>query len=241
MPKVLITGAGKRIGKHLALLFADRGFDVAIHYNSSEEGAKKTSKEIMSKGRKSIIVGADLRISEQIEVAFNRVFDEFGIPDVLINNAGIFPHKTALNELTIELWDSVLNINCRSQMLCSKVFSKVAKKGSKIVNFASLGGLEVWEQRIHYNVSKAGVIHLTKALARELAPKISVNCVCPGSIFMPDDTSVNDNFLLPENRIPMKRWGNVKDIFDAVYFFSTCSEFITGQILCVDGGYHNLR
>jgi 3-oxoacyl-[acyl-carrier protein] reductase len=241
MGLIFITGSGRRIGKGLALEFAGNGWDVIIHYNSSEKTAFETRDMIRDLGRKSIAVKADILSSKEIDNAFDLVLDNIGIPDVLVNNSGIFPDKHKLHDISDELWDDVLGINLRGAFYCSRKFSTIAKENARIVNIGSLGGLEVWKERIPYNVSKAGVIHLTKALARELAPKITVNCVCPGAILIPEEPSPTDTNLISVNRIPMERYGSVKDLYDAVNFFATCSNYITGQVISVDGGYHNAR
>jgi NAD(P)-dependent dehydrogenase (short-subunit alcohol dehydrogenase family) len=241
MPSVFITGGGKRIGKALALGFAEKGWDVAISYLQSEPSALYVIDKIKSFDRKAFAVKVDLRIKSDIEDAFNKLYNEFGIPDVLINNAGVFPDKMTLSDISQEIWEDTLDINLRSTLFTSQQYIKQAKYGGKIINIASLGGLEVWKQRIPYNVSKAGLIQLTKALARELAPNISVNAICPGSINIEDDSSDIDKTLLDINKIPMGRLGNTDDVFDAVYFFATCSQYITAQTITVDGGYHDAR
>ena len=241
MPKILITGSGRRIGRGLALEFAHKRWDVIIHYNKSGDKAMNTIKEIESLGTKAMSIKADIRNYDELKRSFEKAFENFGVPDVLMNNAGVFPERRSLSELSPDDWDDTLNINLRGQYLASRIFAGYAGAKSRIINIASIGGLEAWKQRIPYNVSKSGVIHLTKALAKELAPKITVNCICPGAILMEEEPSVHDSSMVSVERIPMKRYGNVKDIFDAVYFFATCSEYITGQVLCVDGGFHEAR
>ncbi len=181
-------------------------------------------------------VQADVQSPTAMAEAFGRAHEELGKFTVLVNNAGVFPDPTPLHEIDEAFWDMVLNTNLRSQLTASREFLKVSTgRGSRIVNFASLGGIEVWKERIPYNVSKAGVIQLTKALARELAPDIAVNAIAPGLIDIPDEPG---ELTVPAARIPMQRYGSADDIFDAVWFFSTGSPFITGQILVVDGGQH---
>jgi NAD(P)-dependent dehydrogenase (short-subunit alcohol dehydrogenase family) len=239
MPLVLITGSGRRIGKGLAIEFARKGWDVLIHYNASKESAYET-KEYIEKnfGVNVFLIEGDLAdISKSIRV-FEQFFSEVQVPNVLVNNAAIFPERKLLNEIDEELWDRTLSINLKAYLFVSKIFSKYASVGSRIVNIGSLGGIETWKGRIPYNISKAGVIQLTKSLAKELAPNIAVNCVNPGTIFIPYEPNHNDAPLVSVDKIPMQRYGTILDLFDAVYFFSTCSVFITGQVLNVDGGYH---
>lgn len=239
MPSVLITGAGRRIGKGLAIEFARKGWNAYIHYNTSSEEVTELKKYIFKNfGVKVESFSSNLvNIKSAIET-FEFFFNEVGIPDVLVNNAAIFPEKRNLNELDEDIWDRTITINLKAYLFISKIFSKYAPEGARIINIGSLGGIETWKGQIPYNISKAGVIQLTKSLAKELAPKITVNCVNPGTIYLPFEPNKIDAPLIDVHKIPMQRYGNVMDIFDAVYFFATCSNFITGQVLNVDGGYH---
>jgi len=239
MSLVLITGSGRRIGKGLAIEFARKGWDIIIHYNKSEKEAEETEKYITKNfGVKIRKFPLDLKQTKAIEKTFENVFKECGIPDVLVNNAGIFPLRSSLDELEEQVWEETIAVNLKAYLFVAKVFSKFAREGAKIINIGSLGGIETWKGRIPYNISKAGVIQLTKSLAKELAPKISVNCVNPGTIFIPYEPNQIDSPLIPPDKIPMQRYGTILDVFDAVYFFATCSNFITGQVINVDGGYH---
>jgi NAD(P)-dependent dehydrogenase (short-subunit alcohol dehydrogenase family) len=233
---VFVTGSGKRLGRSLALNFAKKGWDVVIHYFESEESAKKTKDEIIKMGQKAYLVKADLRSYSEIEMAFTNTVNEFGIPKVLINNAGVFPKAKKIFEITKDDWEDTIKLNLSAEFYTSKIFVEFARKNSKIVNISSLGAFEIWKNRIPYNVSKSAIIQLTRALARELAPFVSVNTVCPGAIYFETESSENDSAMLKANKIPMKRYATPEEIFEAVYFFSTCSNYITGQFLCVDGG-----
>ena len=241
MATVLITGSGRRLGKGLAIKFAEKSWNVIVHYNNSEKEAKRTVNDIIAIGCKAVAIKADVKSETEIINAINQGIDKLGIPDVLVNNAGVFPKKKSLQDISLDFWDNTLNTNLRGEFLFAKAFSKYAKKGSKIINIASLGGLEIWNKRIPYNVSKSAVIQLTKALARELAPDIAVNCINPGAILIEDDISKTNTNLIDVNKIPMKRYGSVQDIFEATYFFATATTYITGQVLTVDGGYHFAR
>jgi 3-oxoacyl-[acyl-carrier protein] reductase len=247
MKTVLITGAAKRIGASLAQNFAKLNWNVIIHFNNSENEAKKLSDEINSLknnelNRISEIFKADLKNENEIIELFNFSVKKFGKIDLLINNAGIFPEKNPLEKTEISFWDEIMNSNLRSQFLTSREFSKklnenFEQKTGKIINFSSLGGTQIWSEKIPYNVSKAGIIQLTKALARELAPKISVNCVCPGIVFVEEnDKDETGKIVIPASKIPMKRYANVEDIFEIVHFFATSTNYITGQIVSVSGG-----
>lgn len=238
MPNIFISGAARRIGKNLAMKFAESKYNIAIHYNESADEADNLYKEIKKIGVDCLVVKSDIRDKDELDNSFNQALDYFGSIDILINNAGVFPPKTSFGAIPDELWNDTLNINLRSIFYFSQIFSENAKLGARIINIASVGGFEVWKGRAPYNVSKAAVIQLTKSMALELAPKVSVNCVCPGIIAFEDD---NKNLVVPENKIPMGRYGNADDIFDAVRFFAEASPYITGQILMVDGAYHLAR
>ncbi|MFA6570429.1 MAG: SDR family NAD(P)-dependent oxidoreductase [Bacteroidota bacterium] len=240
MSTVLITGGAKRLGKHFAIEFAKKNWNVAFTYNSSVKEAEQTKDEISKFNKNIFCVKCDIRNKGEIESAFESVTKNIGCPDVLINNAGVFPPQKKFEEITEEFWDEVFAVNLKGALFASQIFALNAPSGSRIVNIASLGGIEIWKQRTAYNVSKSALIKLTKAMSRELAPKIAINCVCPGFIEMPEDGKGNAK-AIPIEKIPMARYGTAGDVFDAVYFFATASQYITGQTLIVDGGYHNVR
>lgn len=228
---VLITGAGHRLGGALARKFAEKGYNVLVHYNSSKAKAIATAEACRSYGVKAIPVKADISKPEEMREIFRELVGMMGNLDLLINNAGVFPDRMPLADVSIEQWDNTMNTNLRSVFLTSREFIKYANPGARIINIASIGGQEVWKQRTMYNVSKAGVLQLTKALANELAPVISVNSVSPVAIEFPEEeTNVK---LPPIEKIPMGRYGTSDDVFDCVYFFATCSHYITGQNLNV--------
>ena len=231
---VLITGAARRTGKFMAKEFAAMGWGIALHYNNSVSHAMDTASLLRASGSDVLSIHADIQDEQQIISCIDEAFAYFGNIDVLINNAGIFPKPIPCEQLPTAEWDATMNINLKAQFIFAREYAKRVKTGS-IINFASLGGLEVWKDRTAYNVSKAGVIQLTKSLARNLAPRISVNAICPGTILFPDDETNNNPISL--DRIPAGRYGNGEDIFQAVRFFATCSNYITGQVVSVDGGY----
>ncbi len=247
LPVVFVTGAGRRLGRAIALYFAKKGWNVCVHYHTSHDGAVQTVRQInaigeATLGQRGLAIKADVRSKGQMEYAFDIAMREFGAPpDTLVNNAGIFPPPMSLQNITREMWDEAFSINVTGEFITAQIYSAIAFEHSRIINVASIGGLEIWKHRIPYNVSKAAVIHLTKALARELAPRLSVNCVCPGAIDIPDEPSDADSAMIPPLRIPMQRHGTPEDVCTAIYFFATCSTYITGQILSVDGGYHDAR
>lgn len=240
MNVVFITGAGRRIGKTLAINFAKKGWDVAINYNTSEKAALETAEICKSYGVRANIYKADVSQKDEMIKAMDKAIVELGLPDVLVNNAGVFPERTKLEDIDESLIDDTFGVNLKGEFFTSQYFSQLAKPNSRIINIASLGAFEIWKGRLPYHISKSALVHMTRALAVELAPNISVNSVSPGAIQVIDDPAI-DSSLISIEKIPMKRYGTPDDIFDAVYFFATTNSYITGQNITVDGGYHYAR
>ena len=230
----LVTGAAKRIGRSIALELAQRGAHVVVNYRSSRGDAEQVVAEIVKMGRRSIAVQANVSARAEVQHMISRVEAEFGGLDILVNNAGMFQH-VAFNEITDEQWDGILATNLTSQFLCAQTAAPLLKRSGRgsIINLASLGGLLAWPGYTHYCVSKAGVISLTRCMARALAPEITVNAVAPGTItFEADAAELEADFV---RRAPLGRTGKGSDIAEAVAFLAE-SDFITGQVLVVDGG-----
>jgi NAD(P)-dependent dehydrogenase (short-subunit alcohol dehydrogenase family) len=227
---VLVTGAAKRIGRGIALRLAREGARVAIHYSTSEAEARATAAECGG----APVFRADLGHVAEIERLFFEVERHFGRLDGLVNNAARFTRKDPL-EISESDWDFVLSVNLKATFFCCQQAARrmLASEGGRIVNISSLGGLRAWPDHAHYCASKAGVIHLTRALAQAWAPKITVNSVAPGVIpFGEPDERVKRLIA----KTPAGRAGTADEIADAVVFFLTASDFITGQVLAVDGG-----
>jgi NAD(P)-dependent dehydrogenase (short-subunit alcohol dehydrogenase family) len=230
----LVTGAGKRIGRCIALEFAARGLDVAVNYRSSRAEAEAVAAEIEKKGRSALVVQADVSKRADVERMIAETERAFGRLDILVNNAGMFKN-VPFEQLTDEQWNGVLATNLTSQFLCAQLAAPLLRRSGRgrIINLASLGGLLAWPAHTHYCVSKAGVIMLTRCLARALAPEITVNAVAPGTIsFAGDAPELAADYV---KRAPLKRTGKGSDIAEAVAFLAE-SDFITGQVLVVDGG-----
>jgi 3-oxoacyl-[acyl-carrier protein] reductase/pteridine reductase len=227
---ILVTGSAKRIGRGIALRLAKEGAKVAIHYQGSETEARATAAEC---GDAPVFRANLERVSEIVNL-FDAVERHFGRIDALVNNAARFTRINPL-ELTEADWDFVHSVNLKATFFCNQQAARrmLARDGGRIVNLSSLGGLRPWSQHAHYCASKAGVIMLTRALAKAFAPKVTVNSVAPGVI----------PFGEPDDRVrrliaktPACRAGTADEIADAVVFFLTASNFITGQVLAVDGG-----
>jgi NAD(P)-dependent dehydrogenase (short-subunit alcohol dehydrogenase family) len=230
----LVTGAAKRIGRSVALRLASEGADVVVNYRGSEGEANEVVTEIVTMGRRAVAIRADVAKKADVVALLSAVEKEYGRLDILVNNAGMFFAAT-FEELTEEQWDRILDTNLKSQFLCSQAAAPMLRRSGqgRIVNFASLGGLLAWPAYTHYCVSKAGVIMLTRCLARALAPEITVNAIAPGTIsFAGDAPEIAEDFI---RRAPLHRTGTAKDIEDAVIFLVQ-SAFVTGQVIVVDGG-----
>jgi 3-oxoacyl-[acyl-carrier protein] reductase/pteridine reductase len=227
---ILVTGGAKRIGRSIALALASEGARVAIHYNHSEAEARATADECGN----AMVFQADLENVGQIRAMVDRVAHHFGRLDGLVNNAARF---TKFDPLLIEEkdWDFVHSVNLKATFFCCQAAARVMLEadGGHIVNISSLGALRPWQDHAHYCSSKAGVVMLTKCLAKAWAPKISVNSVAPGVIpFGPTDERI-DRFIAAT---PARRAGTGDEIAEAVVFFMKSSRFITGQVTAVDGG-----
>jgi len=227
---IVVTGAAKRIGRAIALRTAREGARVAVHFNGSEKEAHATATECGD----AQVFQADLEKVAEIERLFENVQRHFGHIDGLVNSAGRFASIDPL-KITEADWDFIHSVNLKATFFCAQQAARrmLEGDGGRIVNLSSLGGLRPWAQHAHYCASKAGVIMLTRALAKAWAPKIAVNSVAPGVIPMgePSDEAVD---LI--RRTPAGRAGEADEVADAVLYFLTASKFITGQVLAVDGG-----
>jgi NAD(P)-dependent dehydrogenase (short-subunit alcohol dehydrogenase family) len=233
----VVTGAAKRIGRSVALRLAAEGAAVVVNYATSKTDAEGVVREIASKGARAIAVQGDVTRRADVKKLMAATEGEFGRIDILVNNAGMFfPAK--FEELTEEQWDRIMNVNLKSQYLCAQEAAPAMKKRGRgrIVNLASLGGLLAWPAYTHYCVSKAGVIMLTRCLARALAPEILVNSVAPGTIEFPGDEIRQAEHMKDYiEQVPLHRTGRGEDIAEAVAYLVK-SDFVTGQTIAVDGG-----
>lgn len=228
--RVLVTGAAKRVGRVIAIELSRRGFEVAIHYHESRAEAENVARECNG----APLFKADLSKVDQIRWLFAEVRENFGPLDCLVNNAARFTRLSAL-EITEQDWDFIHDVNLKATFFCCQQAALQMQElgAGRIVNISSLGGLRPWAHHVHYCASKAGVVMLTKALAKALAPQVAVNSVAPGVIAFGD---VDERVQRMIDATPMRKSGTPGDVADAVHFFLTAPDFITGQILAVDGG-----
>ena len=227
---VLITGAAKRIGRGIALRLAREGARVAIHYHDSEAEARRTAEECGG----AELFRANLESVAEIMRMFAEVEERLGRLDWLVNNAARFTRIDPM-EITERDWDFIHSVNLKATFFCCQQGARLMKKtgGGRIVNISSLGAIRPWGEHAHYCASKAGVAMLTRALAKAWAPEITVNSVAPGVIPFEDIDERGKRLI---ELTPARRGGTPDEIADAVLYFLRASNFVTGQVLAVDGG-----
>ena len=235
----LITGGARRLGKEISLELARLGYDIILNYNESTKGIlEETISEITETGVNVNAIKCDVTKVTEIRKMFKSVYQNHKRLDVLVNNAAIFKHTEFL-DTTEKIYDKFLDTNLKSVFFCSQEAGKIMLKSDethcRIINIASLGGIENWTGYIPYSLSKIGVIKLTELTAKKLAPKIIVNAIAPGTILIDNDENENVN---PEElkKYPMERFGNSDDIVSLIRYLTEENNYITGQIFKVDGG-----
>lgn len=239
--KALITGAAQGIGKSIALAMAREGADIGIA-DVNLENAEKTAREIMTSGVKSIAVKLDVSKQEEVAKAFEIIMKEFGAVDILVNNAGI-TRDTVMLRMKEEDWDAVLDINLKGSFLCCKEAVKIMAKqrSGKIISISSVVAFMGNPGQINYSASKAGLIGLTKTIAKEYASRgIRANAVAPGFI-QTAMTDVLSDAVKEEMKkaIPLGQFGKSGDVANAVLFLASGeSDYITGQVIHVNGGMY---
>ena len=229
-PLALVTGAAQRLGKVFALTLARHGFDIVLHYHRSVDAARKTQAEVESLGRRVILVQADLTDSAQLQ---SLVSDLYSL-NVLVNSAAFMPGGN-VEALTLENWDTSLDLNLRAPFFLAQACAGKMTDGGLIVNITDVGAQKAWSRYPSYTVSKAGLESLTRILARGLAPKIRVNAIAPGFVLQSDIVS-DEEWQRLINRIPLNRAARTEEIASALEFLLK-NEYITGQTIVVDGGY----
>jgi len=232
----LVTGGAVRLGRAISLALASKGMQIVIDYNSSAAKAEETRNEIESHGGEAIIVQADVSSGENVKRLVEAALDRFGRIDVLVNNAAVFYHKD-FADLTEEDFNRNISINLKGPYLCClEVGKQMLKQGrGKIVNIADVGGIVPWMGFVPYAISKAGVIMLTKAMAKSLGPNIQVNAVAPGPVLMPEYFTAEETERAGKSTV-LKRVGSPDDITRTIVFLLEGPDYITGDVIVVDGG-----
>jgi pteridine reductase len=229
----LVTGAGKRLGRAIALRLAEEGADVVVHYGNSAKEAADVVGRIEEMGQKAVALQANLQDVNEIRKLFLDAGNELGKLDLLVNSAANFLPGSVIST-TEEIWDASLDTNVKAPFFCSQAAAPMLRRSKgAVVNFADTGGLIGWPGFLPHSVSKAGVVMLTKCLAKALAPEVRVNAIAPGTITMPGDPPEWERDFV--KLAPLSRTGKPSDIADAVVYLAT-AEFLTGQVLVVDGG-----
>ncbi|MBQ8575337.1 MAG: 3-oxoacyl-ACP reductase FabG [Clostridia bacterium] len=241
MSTVLVTGSARGIGAATAALFADMGYNVVINYNTSKNAATALLEKITAKGGKAIAVQADVSKMSEAQRLFDEAKKAFGNVQVLVNNAGIAQQKL-FTDISEEDYDRMFGCNVKSVFNCCQCVlpDMIHNKYGRIINISSMWGVTGASCEVHYSASKAAVIGLTKALAREVAPSgITVNCIAPGVIDTPMNSGFDEDTISAlKEETPVGRLGTSEEIARAVAFFADeKSGFITGQTLGIDGGF----
>jgi NAD(P)-dependent dehydrogenase (short-subunit alcohol dehydrogenase family) len=240
---VLITGAARRLGRASALCLAQAGADVAITFRNSAREARETVVDLSALGVRAFAFHCDVTRENEVQRMMKDAGRELGRIDILVNNAANY-ETVEFEELTVQQWDAIFASNTRGPFLVTREALKWMrrKRGkdsgpieAKIINMGSLGGLKPWPSHAHYCSSKAALHMLTKVMAKALAPEIAVNAVAPGMIDLGERAAAVFMRRMAK-QTPMQRNGRAEEIAKAVLFFATAPQFITGQILTVDGG-----
>jgi len=230
----LVTGAGRRLGQAIAVGLARAGCDVAVHYHGSKTGAEETARDVRAAGRRAELLDADLYDAEAARGLADRAAVALGRLEIVVNSAAIMVTQP-VETVTPDSWDDTLDLNLRAVFFVAQgAIPHLRRAKGKIVNLADVAGFEPWPTYVPHCVSKAGVVMLTKALARALAPDVTVNAVAPGPVLLPDawDAATREHI---RETTPLQRLGAPGDVVSAVRFLLE-SDFVTGTILVVDGG-----
>jgi NAD(P)-dependent dehydrogenase (short-subunit alcohol dehydrogenase family) len=232
----LVTGAARRVGRTIAQGLSDRGTVMAVHYNRSRAEAESFTAGIERAGGRASAFVANLESVAEIERMVTEVLDRFGRIDVLVNCASVFYHKP-IEEITERDWDANLDTNLKAPFFLSKFAGAAMRRqgAGKIVNIGDWAAIRPYNNYLPYTVSKSGLIGLTRALAKALAPEVQVNCVALGPVLPPEEYSEEENARLVAGTL-VKRLGSPEDVARAVMFFCEGTDFATGSTLLLDGG-----
>jgi pteridine reductase len=230
----LVTGAGRRLGRAMAGALAARGMTLAIHHNSSAAGAAELREEIVRAGGRADCFAADLADPVAARELPRRVAAHYGRLDLLVNSAAVM-HRLRFEDTTPEQYDIILDLNLRAAFFCAQGAAGALRAArGKVINMADLGGLEPWPGFAAHSLSKAGVVMLTKVLARALAPEVTVNAIAPGTVLVPEEYDAEERDRLARTT-PLGRLGTPADAVAALLYLVD-ADFVTGEVLVVDGG-----
>jgi pteridine reductase len=232
----LVTGAGRRVGRVIALALGARGMHVVVHFNGSREGADETARLIRHEGGTASVEQADLAAAAAPEQLIARVLAAHGSLGALVNSAAMML-RTPVGEVTASDWDAMFALNVRAPFfLAQSAAPALAVSRGAIVNIADLAAFESWPAYVPHGMTKAAVVQMTRALARALAPGVRVNAVAPGAVLLPEGWSDEDAEHL-RGTTPLARLGAPEDVAQAVVYLLE-AEYVTGEVIRVDGGRH---
>jgi pteridine reductase len=232
----LVTGAGRRVGRAIALALGARKMRVVVHYNGSREGADETARLIARSGGNASVVQADLTRPDAPDALISQVLAEQGTLDALVNSAAIMV-RTPVGEVTVADWDSMFAINVRAPFfLAQRAAPALARRRGAIVNIADLAAFETWPAYVPHGMTKAAIVQMTRALAHALAPEVRVNGIAPGVVMLPEGWEAEAGEHL-RRTTPLARLGTPDDVAQAVVYLLE-AEYVTGEVIRVDGGRH---
>jgi pteridine reductase len=235
----LVTGAGRRLGRAIAVALGARGMRVAVHYNGSAAGAEETAAQIERAGGRAECLTADLTRPDAPGELVEAAAKTLGGLDVLINSAAVMV-RTPLGDVTPADWDAMFALNLRAPFFAAQAAAPhLARRGGAIVNIADLAAFETWPAYIPHGITKAGLVQMTRALARALAPRVRVNAVAPGAVLLPEAWPEAAADRLADTT-PLGRLGSPDDVTRAIIFLLE-SDYVTGETILVDGGRHVRR
>jgi pteridine reductase len=232
----LVTGGAHRVGRELVLALAREGMRVAVHYHSAWAEAEQTANEVTGIGTDVRLIQADLRTPGEPERVVNEAATGFGGLDVLVNSAAVMV-RTPFGKVTVGEWDDMFALNLRAPFFAAQAAAEVMReRGGAIVNIADLAAFETWPAYVPHGISKAGVVQLTRTLARTLAPGVRVCGIAPGAVLLPEGWSEDDANRLVATT-PLRRIGSPADVAAALLYLLR-ADYVTGETLIVDGGRH---
>jgi pteridine reductase len=232
----LVTGGGRRLGRALAEALGSGGARVAVHYSASERGAGDAVRAIRDAGGAAEAFRADLTDGAASPALIEQVVARFGGLDVLVNSAAVM-ERTPLGSVTAAQWDAMFALNLRAPFLLSQAAAPaLTARNGVIINMADLAAFETWPAYVPHGISKAGIVQMTRALARVLAPAVRVNAIAPGAVLLPDDWDDSSGEHL-EQTTPLRRLGSPADVVGAMLFLIG-ADYVTGETIIVDGGRH---
>ncbi|HEX4684618.1 MAG TPA: SDR family oxidoreductase [Gemmatimonadaceae bacterium] len=232
----LVTGAGHRVGRAIAVALGGRGMRVAVHHNAASDGARETVKQIEAAGGEAHIVAADLTRPESAPTLIESVVSTFGSLDVLVNSAAVMLRQP-FGSITPEQWDDVMALNLRAPFFLAQAAAPHLRRvRGTVVNMADLAAFETWPGYLPHGISKAGIVYMTRALAKILAPEARVAAIAPGTVLLPPDFDPVQTEHLRETT-PLQRHGDPSDVTRTVLFILD-SDYLTGETILVDGGRH---